>query len=103
MEKFVVKTNKEYFKAITEFANSQGSILTEFDGEIATRQISIVAEKIFVSSCIQDWNEEIGYLLYDGNKSELDLSESIIISEEEFEAQWQLGLLQDTKRPELNY
>lgn len=35
-----------------------------------------------------DKNEQVGFLLYDGKKSDLDLSDSEEISNEEFESVW---------------
>ncbi|WP_317697250.1 macro domain-containing protein [Xylocopilactobacillus apis] len=65
-----------------------GEIYTEFLDEIAIRQINVINGKYFLSSSLEDWNEEFGYLLYDGKKSDLDLSESVSINEENFEKIW---------------
>jgi O-acetyl-ADP-ribose deacetylase (regulator of RNase III) len=96
-----VTSNKTYYKAATEFIKTTGTIFTEFDDEIATRQISIVNDKIYISSSLTDWNDAIGYLLYDGEKSELDLSDSTIIDQETFESFWRKGL--KTNGAELSY
>lgn len=79
---------KSYYRAETEFASGEGIVYSEFMGEIATRQINIVDGVYYSSSTLQEWNDAVGYLLYDGKKSDLDLSDSVLISEAEFEAEW---------------
>jgi len=102
MVKYAIN-NKQYYKAETEFARTTGTILTEFDDEIATRQISIAGDKILISSSLTDWDEEIGYLLYDGKKSELDLTDSTLIDNNIFESFWKKGLESSKDKPALSY
>jgi hypothetical protein len=81
----------KYFKGKSEYASSyeEGLTYTEFDGEHAIRQVNVLKDKMLASSSLQDWDEEMGFLLYDGKLSELDLSKSTEISKKEFEAIWQ--------------
>ncbi|WP_145393847.1 macro domain-containing protein [Pantoea sp. SJZ147] len=85
--------NKSYYRADSEFIKGEGVVYTEFIGEIATRQISILDGSYYSSSSVTDWDQDVGYLLYDGKKSELDLSESETITEEIFEEQWRKGFI----------
>lgn len=79
---------KKYFKGNVDFISGQGCILSEFIGDVATRQINIVDGEYYASSSLLDKNEQVGFLLYDGKKSDLDLSDSEEISNEEFESVW---------------
>lgn len=72
----------------SEFMSGLGGIYTEFTGQRATRQINVLNGHSYASSCLQDYVPEVGFLLYDGRKDELDLSDSIKISQEEFERIW---------------
>ena len=40
---------------------------------------------MYISSSLKDWNENIGFLLYDGHVDSLDLSDSVPITRVEFE------------------
>lgn len=86
---------KSYFKGSVEFLSGEGVVLTEFIGEVATRQINILDGERFSSSSLYDKNDKIGYLLYDGKKSDLDLSDSVEIRSEDFEREWLLALEMD--------
>lgn len=79
-----------YYKADTEFPIGKGVVYTEFYEDIAIRQINIAEDKkkFSISSSLEEWNEDFGYLLYDGKKAELDLSGSFEITSKEFEQQW---------------
>ncbi len=79
---------KTYYRANTDFTSGEGVIYTEFLGNIAVRQVSVVDDIYHSSSCIQDWDKKVGYLLYDGKKDELDLSDSEKITGEKFELVW---------------
>lgn len=84
----VADSMKNYFKDEVEFLSGIGVVYTEFIGEVATRQINILAGEYFASSSLHDRNEKIGYFLYDGKKSDLDLSNAIKIKSDEFEKEW---------------
>ena len=77
-----------YYAETIEFMSGVGSLYTEFTDQRASRQISLLNGRSYASSCLQDYDPEIGYLLYDGRKEDLDLSDSIKISQEEFERIW---------------
>lgn len=77
-----------YLKSETEYPIGEGIVYTEFDDDIATRQINIHNNLFALSSSIKDWNENFGYVLYDGLKTDLDLSDSVEISSQEFEEIW---------------
>lgn len=79
---------KTYYRANTDFTSGEGIVYTEFIGNTAVRQVSVINDTYYSSSCIQDWDEKVGYLLYDGKKDELDLSESECITSEIFESAW---------------
>lgn len=79
---------KEYYYGNSEFMSGLGVIYTEFTGQRASRQINVLNGHSYASSCLQDYVPEVGFLLYDGRKDELDLSDSIKISQEEFERIW---------------
>ncbi|EGS2003578.1 Appr-1-p processing protein [Enterobacter cloacae] len=80
---------KKYYKGSVDFIAGEGVILNEFIGEVATRQINIIDSDNYASSSLLDKNNKVGFLLYDGKKSELDLSDAEEISNEEFETFWQ--------------
>ncbi|MGY5954937.1 Appr-1-p processing protein [Kosakonia sp. BK9b] len=82
----------EYRKSAAEFIAGEGVLYTEFMGEIATRQISVLDGVYHASASLKERNDKIGYLLYDGQKSELDLSASPIITRREFEEVWSVAL-----------
>ncbi|MDI7494518.1 hypothetical protein QLY92_20850 [Cronobacter dublinensis] len=84
----VVIDVKKYYKGNVEFIAGEGIILNEFIGEVATRQINIIDGAYYASSSLLDKNDKVGYLLYDGKKNELDLSDSEEISSQEFESVW---------------
>ncbi|WP_336233991.1 Appr-1-p processing protein [Enterobacter bugandensis] len=96
----VVVEVKKYYKGSVDFIASEGVILNEFIGEVATRQINIIDGDCYASSSLLDKNDKVGFLLYDGKKSELDLSDAEEISNEEFETFWQTStsLLQEKKQ-----
>ena len=80
---------KEYFHSKTEFPCGSGEIFTEFIDGVATRQISHPANGIaYASSSTQDWNPDIGFLLFDGARSELNISLEDEINQEDFERAW---------------
>jgi len=89
MVKVVLMCEKEYYYYDnSEFMSGLGVIYTEFTGQRASRQINVLNGYSYASSCLQDYVPEVGFLLYDGRKDELDLSDSIKISQEEFERIW---------------
>ena len=88
MVKVVLMCEKEYYYGNSEFMSGLGVIYTEFTGQRASRQINVLNGYSYASSCLQDYVPEVGFLLYDGRKDELDLSDSIKISQEEFERIW---------------
>ena len=77
-----------YYAETIEFLSGVGSLYTEFTDQRASRQISLLNGQSYASSCLQGYHPEIGYLLYDGQKEDLDISDSIRISQEEFERIW---------------
>lgn len=91
---------KKYYKGSVDFIAGEGTILNEFIGEVATRQINIIDGNYYASSSLLDKKEKVGFLLYDGKKSDLNLSDAEEISNEEFEVFWQTstGSLQEKKR-----
>ncbi|EPN8565567.1 macro domain-containing protein [Enterobacter hormaechei] len=96
----VVVEVKKYYKGSVDFIAGEGTILNEFIGEVATRQINIIDGNYYASSSLLDKKEKVGFLLYDGKKSDLNLSDAEEISNEEFEVFWQTstGSLQEKKR-----
>ncbi|WP_423367944.1 hypothetical protein [Burkholderia sp. LMG 32019] len=80
---------KEYFHSKTEFPCGSGEIFTEFIDGVATRQISHPDNgAACTSSSVHDWNPDIGFLLFDGTRSELDISLEDEIKQEDFERAW---------------
>ena len=78
-----------YYYGNSEFMSGLGVIYTEFTGQRASRQINVLNGHSYASSCLQDYvTRSRFYVLYDGRKDELDLSDSIKISQEEFERIW---------------
>jgi hypothetical protein len=90
-----VESDKNYYKGTCELISGEGRIYTEFNGDVATRQITIINDLYYSSSSLEDWHEDIGFLLYDGKKSELDLSESKLITSLEFESEWDKTITPD--------
>lgn len=84
----VVVDVKKYYKGNVDFIAGEGIILNEFIGEVATRQINIIDGDYYASSSLLDKNDKVGFLLYDGKKSDLNLSDAEEISNEEFETFW---------------
>ena len=84
-----------------EFLKGYGQLYTEFDDGVATRQINIIKNDMYCSSSLHDWNEDIGFLLYDGHIDSLDLSDSVPITRLDFENKWQEGIV-GNKSP-INY
>ncbi|VWC50993.1 hypothetical protein BLA17378_00795 [Burkholderia aenigmatica] len=84
---------REYFHSKTEFPCGVGEILTEFINGVATRQINHPDNGVFyASSSVQDWNQDVGFLLFDGMKDELDISPSDEIKKEDFESCWKIAV-----------
>ncbi|VWB62376.1 macro domain-containing protein [Burkholderia lata] len=84
---------KEYFHSKTEFPCGSGEVSTEFIDGVATRQISLPDNGMaYTSSSVQDWNPDIGFLLFDGMKVELDISPSDEIKKEDFERAWEAAI-----------
>ncbi|WP_143331076.1 hypothetical protein [Burkholderia aenigmatica] len=80
---------KEYFCSRTEFLCGFGEIFTEFVDGVATRQISRPDNgPVYASSSRHDWNPDIGFLLFDGMKDELEIMPHDEIKEEDFERAW---------------
>lgn len=90
-----MEIDKSYYKGTCELISGEGRIYTEFNGDVATRQITIINDFYYSSSSLEDWHEDIGFLLYDGKKSELDLSESKLITSLEFESEWDKTITPD--------
>ncbi|TMP26889.1 hypothetical protein CWB99_17480 [Pseudoalteromonas rubra] len=78
---------KKYFKGPTESTLGEGIVYTEFDGEVAARQVENFGGKWYSSR--HEYHDEIGPGLYDGKLSDLDLSDSVEISSDDFELVWQ--------------
>ncbi|VWM06454.1 macro domain-containing protein [Burkholderia lata] len=84
---------KEYFQSKTEFPCGSGEVLTEFIDGVATRQISLPDNgMVYTSSSVKDWNPDVGFLLFDGMKSELDISPHDEIKKEDFERAWKAAM-----------
>ncbi|NHV29592.1 hypothetical protein [Burkholderia sp. D-99] len=80
---------KEYFHSVTEFPCGSGEIFTEFIDGVATRQINCPANGVArASSSIQDWSADIGFLLFDGVRGDLEISLKDEIKQEDFERAW---------------
>lgn len=95
---------KQYYRAEnSEFLAGLGTIYTEFIGQIATRQISVINDVYYSSSSLQDYHPDIGYLLYDGIKDDLDFSFSTEITEKEFETIWSQTISAQDKEYHLHY
>lgn len=77
-----------YYAETIEFISGVGSLYTEFTDQRASRQVSLLNGRSYASSSLQDYDPDVGYLLYDGRKDDLDLSDSTKISQEEFESVW---------------
>ncbi|RTN21429.1 Appr-1-p processing protein [Enterobacter quasimori] len=99
----VVVEVKKYYKGSVDFIAGEGIILNEFIGEVATRQINIINGDYYASSSLLDKNDKIGFLLYDGKKSDLDLSEAEEISNDEFEAIWERSTVSLQEKKRINY
>ena len=99
----LVKERQYYYAENMEFLTGLGIIYTEFIGQIATRQINLVNGIYYSSSSLQDYHPDVGYLLYDGLKDDLDLSHSIRITENEFETIWSNTVLRQDKERYLHY
>lgn len=84
-----------------EFLKGCGQLYTEFDDGVATRQINIINNDMYSSSSLHDWNEDVGFLLYDGHIDSLDLSDSVPITQLEFENKWQEGIV--ANKSQINY
>lgn len=79
---------KVYLHALSECKSGEIEIYTEFIDNIATRQITNFENKLYSSSDLKDWCPDIGYLLYDGLLTDLDLSDTKEISQNLFEQLW---------------
>ena len=95
-------TKTYYYEENCEFAEGLGTIYTEFIGQVATRQISIIGSKAYLSSLAQDFYEK-DFLLYDGDKDELDLSGAQEISEEVFDQAWLELMTEEGMESRLDY
>jgi O-acetyl-ADP-ribose deacetylase (regulator of RNase III) len=93
----------EYIKCNTEFYSGEGIVYTEFMGEIATRQVSFLDGEYYPSASLKDRNDKIGFLLYDGKKCDLDLSQSEVISRDFFEEIWIKSLLKHEEKTKIIY
>ncbi|WP_042474026.1 macro domain-containing protein [Bacillus ndiopicus] len=105
MEQYVKPDNSLlYYKCDdVDFAQGNGQLFTEFENGFATRQINIINNDMYISSSLKDWNENIGFLLYDGHIDSLDLSDSTPITSVEFESKWKEAILVDTNKPQISY
>lgn len=83
---------KQYLSAEVECLKGLALIYSEFIDGICTRQINIINNTYYASSNLQDWHEDVGYLLYDGNIEDLDLSETEHITKDEFELMWKKSI-----------
>ncbi|AZQ55694.1 macro domain-containing protein [Burkholderia cenocepacia] len=84
---------REYFHSKTEFPCGEGEVYTEFIDGVATRQISHPdGGVIYASSSVGDWNPEIGFLLFDGMKDELEIPQNSEIKREDFEHVWKAAI-----------
>lgn len=99
----VVVEIKKYYKGSVDFIAGEGVIFNEFIGEVATRQINIIDGDYYASSSLLDKNDKVGFLLYDGKKSELDLSDAEEISNEEFENFWQTSTSSLQEKKQIKY
>lgn len=79
---------KQYLKAEVECLTGLSLTYSEFIDGICTRQINVIGHTCYASSDLQDWHEDIGYLLYDGKIEDLDLSGTEYIGQDEFERMW---------------
>jgi len=96
--------NLIYYKCNNiDFAKGNGQLFTEFENGVATRQINIINNDMYISSSLNDWNENIGFLLYDGHIDSLDLSDSEPITRVEFESKWKEALLVDVNKSQISY
>ncbi|MGE8036295.1 macro domain-containing protein [Lysinibacillus sp. NPDC093692] len=86
-----------------DFAKGNGQLFTEFENGFATRQINIINNDMYISSSLNDWNENIGFLLYDGHIDSLDLSDSVPINRVEFESKWKEAILVDINKSQISY
>lgn len=105
MEQYVKIEDKFlYYKCNNvDFAKGNGQLFTEFENGVATRQINIINNDMYISSSLNDWNENIGFLLYDGHIDSLDLSDSIAINRIEFESKWKEAILVDVNKSQISY
>lgn len=84
---------REYFHSRTEFPCGFGEIFTEFVNGVAARQISRPdSGRVYASSSLQDWNPDIGFLLFDGVRGDLNLSLKDEIKQEDFERAWNAAI-----------
>jgi hypothetical protein len=83
---------KRYFRSIftPELGVGEGEIYSEFDGEGATRQVERYGDCWLYSGDLDGYCAELDFHagLSDQPLSECDLSNTIEISKEEFEAAW---------------
>lgn len=93
----MVKESQYYHAEDCEFLTGVGAIYTEFTGQAATRQISLLDGTHYASSSLQDYDPAIGYILYDGLKDDLDLSLSREITKKEFEAVWSKAVAEENE------
>lgn len=56
-----MESDKNYYKGTCELISGEGRIYTEFNGDAATRQITIINDLYYSSSSLEDWHEDIGF------------------------------------------
>ncbi|MDO5106082.1 macro domain-containing protein [Capnocytophaga sp.] len=83
---------KKYLSAEVECLKGLALTYSEFINNVCTRQINSINDNYYASSNLQDWNEDIGYLLYDGTLEDLDLSETKYITKDDFESMWKKSI-----------
>ncbi|WP_071774981.1 macro domain-containing protein [Burkholderia ubonensis] len=83
---------KEYFRSKSEFPCGPGVVSIEFIDGVATRQVSQPEGGVaYSSSSIQDWSPDIGFLLFDGMRDELDIPPEDKIEQNDFERDWRIA------------
>ena len=98
-----MKERQYYHLDNSEFPSGLGALYTEFIGQVATRQISPVNGSYYASSSLEDYHPDVGYLLYDGLKDDLDLSSSRSMTKDEFDSLWSASISRQEKENYLHY
>lgn len=83
---------KKHLSAEVECLTGIAQTYSEFINQTCTRQVTIIGNTYYASSNLKDWNEDVGYLLYDGDIDDLDLTETDFITVDEFELIWQRAI-----------